>query len=132
MDSDGIDTRLLPPQLRAIVEAIGVADTLALIEARGGDRLRVPESATNAVVLRELLPPPSVVALVDRFRGQRLDVPMADKILVQWRNHQIVADARTMTYAAIARKYGITRRWAIEVVRQWAEEVDDDQQDLFG
>ena len=132
MDSDGIDTGLLPPQLRAIVKAIGVAETLVLLEARGGVRLWVPESDNRSVVLRELLQPESVAALVDRFGGQRLELPMKSTLLVQWRNHQIVADSRTMSYTDLARKYGITRRWAIKMVREWATEVDDDQFDLFG
>lgn len=125
-----VDPRLLPPQLRALVEAIGPASTVRLLKALGGQRIRIAQDPELCQALRPHLDGEHIAALCRLWGGQRLELPKHDKIVEQLRNARIRADTRTLR--EIAGDYGLTRRWII-AIRNGAEgpEPDARQPDLF-
>ena len=54
-DLNLVDPNLLPPQMRRLVEIIGLPETLALLEARGGTFIHVPHQADADTVLGAIL-----------------------------------------------------------------------------
>ena len=89
--------------LTELVATIGEAATLALIEARAGARLYVPENVDRAGELAEIVGPDAIGPLVDRFGREQLDVPLAK----HWRAKIYIG--RGFGTNEIATKLGITR-----------------------
>lgn len=131
----GIDPSSLPPVARMLVRAIGLRATLRLLLARGGTQLHVPVDATRAVALVGVLSPDEIRALAQRYGAQRLDLPKADKLLRQIRDAAIRADRERLSAAAVARRYGLSRRQVIAIsgrVDPPPTADDGPVQDLFG
>lgn len=124
----GVDARLLPPQMRQLVAIIGLAQTLKLLEARGGTPLRIPKEPNRAEVLPEILSFEAVCQLAAALGGQKIDLPKCDKIVVQIRNLAIKSARNHKTAPQLAREYGLTRRHIINIAKA---AVDDRQADLF-
>lgn len=87
-DLSVIDERMLPPQIRELVREIGMAETLTLLQERGGTPLYVAQQAELSS-LNEFLRPESVAALAAKYGRERLDLPKADKLVQQIRNHYV-------------------------------------------
>lgn len=84
-----IDESTLPPQMRQLVRAIGVVDTIKLLKARGGTFLKPPHSADRTYLV-ELVGKDSTRALINLYEGQPfVMLPKADKLLAQIRDRQI-------------------------------------------
>lgn len=109
MPTPTIDPSLLPPLLRALVQAIGLGPAMRLLEARGGTRIRIGQSPSDCQALAEILQPDEVAAVVRIWAGTRKDLPKLNKTLAQLRDLAIQADQRPL--AEIARDYGLTMRW---------------------
>lgn len=131
-----INERLLPPQLRRLVGAIGVAGTVKLLRARGGTRLWLPQRGEASEILVELLGRTLAAQLVDAFPGERvLSLPKLDKISAQMRDSAIRAEhAEGVSYAVLALRYDLTERQVLNIVKSegrlpvWR----DPNRDLFG
>lgn len=136
---EGINTALLVPLVRDLIRLIGIVDTLALLEARGGIPLRIPVNADrdSAAVLKAILPPATVVKLCERWPGQWLNPPKVDRITRQIRDYHLRNDREQMTAPQTALKYHLTRRQVINISKYDADRVikpkpvDDRQNDLF-
>lgn len=109
-----LDERLLPPQIRRLIRAIGVADTLTVLQALGGTRLTVPKGRLRAQrcrVLQPLIGPAQAKALYAEFAGVKdIHLPKADKMLMQVRNAALKADSRTASVRTLALRYKLTER----------------------
>ena len=129
-DLDHVNADLLPPQARQLVRHIGLANTLKLLERRGGTTLQVPYISEDSAVLAGVLPPDAVIAVCRAFPGQRLELPKCDKILKQIRDHAIKNERKQATAPSLAIKYGLTRLQIINICHN----IDDNdlQDDLFG
>lgn len=125
-----ISVRALPTQLRMLVRQIGFNATLKLIRARGGRQVWIPKTASADRVLAQVIGLPALEKLCEAHRGERLELPKSDKILIQARNAAI-AERRAAgdSYATLARDFDLTRRWVIEICN--AAEDDGRQGDLF-
>lgn len=123
-----VDPDLLPPQIRRLVNCIGVPGTFRLLEARGGTPLRVPLVPARAEVLAEYLEPQELAALCAELGGQMLELPKVDKMLIQIRNHAIREARKHMSAAETARAFNLTRRMVIYIGQ---EEAEQEQADLF-
>lgn len=129
-DLDVIDPALLPPQIRALVETIGIAETLRLLEARGGIPTYIPEDPARSC-LSDVLQPESVAALSRSFGRLRLDLPKADKMRKQLRDHYVREARRQGAKSGrqLARELGLSWRM-IKYIS--AEDPDEhDTGDLF-
>lgn len=124
-----VDPSLLPPQMRQLVECIGLPETMRLLMARGGTFLHVPVSAESATLLTAVLSRRAIAALATSpLAGRRIELPKADKIVIQLRNIAIRAERRHASAAAVARRHKLTRRQVINITRA----VDDNPTpDLF-
>lgn len=70
-----IESRYLPPILRDITELIGLPATLALVRHAGGTRLYVPVRFDPDHPLVKVLGHAAAVALIERHRGEYIDLP---------------------------------------------------------
>ena len=94
-----------PPQIDWLIEAIGLDDTLRLIEARGGTMFWVPQGVGNCSEklkndLEALFGKAMLKALIERFGGGSIKVPLCG----EWRT--ALYASRGLTQAAIALKLG--------------------------
>lgn len=126
-----IDERLLPPVARQLVRVIGMAETIVLLQKRGGIPTRMPTAAeADHEVLGTILSADAIAALTDsELAGKRLELPKADKALQQLRNLAIAEARRTHTAPQVAQMFDLTRRRVIMIHKEVQQ--DDDQGDLF-
>ena len=108
-----IDPGRLPPQLRALIKAVGPAAAVRLLRVLGGQRVRIAQNAAECASLAGILLPHEIESLCTLWGGRRLELPKHDKLVEQLRNTAIRADTRTLR--EIARDYGLTRRWVIAI-----------------
>lgn len=135
IDLDLIDASLLPPQMRMIARVIGLAETVRLIEARGGNRMYVPLQPARCQALRDVLSPGALTALCESFGGKRLELPKNDKVIQQIRNIAIRAARRHKTVPQVAKEFGLTRRHIFNLTADTADDNHDEPNptgDLFG
>ena len=71
--------RQRPLHLSTLVEVLGVAATVRLLEARGGTRLRIAKDPVKSQTLPGILDADQVAALCAAWGGQRPILPMPDK-----------------------------------------------------
>lgn len=106
-----VDETLLPPRLRQLVEVLGVPATLALLEAYGGTRVEFPEHADRSTKFCQVLNSGQLIALVaSPLRGQRIELPKADKIQIQLRNQYIRSKKGELTKAELALELNVCTR----------------------
>lgn len=125
-----IDERLLPPQLRTLVKVLGVAETLRLLQARGGVPTYIAQNPEQSA-LREILSPQALEALCAQFGREVIDLPKPDKLLAQIRNHYIreVRRRGTKSGRQLARELGLSWRMIKIICAEGREE--DPTGDLF-
>ena len=132
-DLELINPDLLPPQIRLFIRTIGIANTLRLLEARGGLPTHMPADPDKTSVFHKILSHADIQALADTFGGSIIDIPKADKILRQLRNQYVVNALRNghKTGRELARELGLTYRM-IKIIRAESEmDMDDATGDLF-
>lgn len=107
-----IDERLLPPQLRLLMRAIGAAQSLKLLRKRGGIRLQMPKGAhQRCPVLEEILGADDAAKVIQAFAGrQEIFLPKADKMVAQLRNLVIRAEASSKSLMQQALEHDLTTR----------------------
>lgn len=120
-----INPDLLPPQARQLVKLIGMGDTLKLLRHCGGIPTYVAEDPARSK-LRGVISDQSLALLCKEYPGSIIDLPKADKMATQIRNHIIVTS--TESGRKLAKRFDLTYRW-IKIVR--AAHADDQQSDLF-
>lgn len=133
-DLDLIDERLLPPQIRELVVLIGMAETLALLSARGGTPLYFAENP-SASQLHQYLKPESVEKLAKHYGRERMDLPKADKLVQQLRNHYIQESRERGLKSGrqLARELNLSWRWIKCITKGRPKTQHDDarQRSLF-
>lgn len=130
-----VDTDRLPGQVRELVRLIGLAETLRLLQARGGIPTYVPYDPARAQVLCAILARHSVDALCRAMGGQTIETPMPDRVLLQLRNRAIIEDRRRgHSHARLAREHRLSRRQIINILQQQETDAqtEDPTPDLFG
>lgn len=104
--------------VEALIERIGLADTIEIVRRWGGRRLCVPDRCTHDCALALCLGLPAAQALVDNFRGERLDLPIERNALIGLRNRKIIAEIEAGdSQTAVAHRYGITRPMVNKILR---------------
>lgn len=98
-----------PPSLALYVDALGIDNTLRLIEAHGGTTIWIPKGVNNSSAkrrkeLEDEFGAAMVKELIALFGGGPIEVPLAKP----WRAELYKAQGMTMT--EIARKLGLSYR----------------------
>jgi hypothetical protein len=126
-----VDPDQLPPQVRELVRCIGLSETYTLLKDRGGAPLYIPETYDRAWVLRQMLEPESVMSLIKAYHGRQIEMPKADKILLQLRNNHIREQKKEtgMNNCQIAIEHNLSRRHVINILRE--EDETEVSGDLF-
>lgn len=73
----------LPHGLQLLADAAGVEAALKIALERGGSRLRIPQKAEGSI-LEELVGIDAATAIVDALADERIEIPLAKKILSEW------------------------------------------------
>lgn len=124
----------LPESARDLIDIIGLANTLKIIEARGGLEISIPIVVTHNHWLVELIGYESLQKLSEQCSGLKIDVPrcVAAMRAVQY---QEIYDSRRngISTNALAQAHGYTARGIRKVVRRIEDEmdIDDPQEPLF-
>lgn len=106
-----IPEQALPASVRDLVEVIGLDAALAIVEARGGVRLYVPEAATVDHWLAGLIGLEALAALTEVYAREEIDVPRCAGALRALREREIVAEAEAgASNAELARRHHYTER----------------------
>lgn len=127
-----IDPALLPPLIKRLLRAIGVPATLQLLQAQGGLPLKIPQKFSPQ--LAELVGEVGVIALIREFgAGTIITLPMPDKIVAMIRDAAIWSEQDTgERISTQVRRYGLTKRWIIEIRKRRNQAPDETPQtDLF-
>jgi len=125
-----IDVDDLPGILRDLVDLIGLAGTMKLVEHYGGVRLYVPVKYDPGHPIAKLLGGESFLKLIDAYGGEEhFDIPKADRAMIALRNRRIREDYSVMSQRQLALKYGLTERQIRNIVA--GIEVEDGQESLF-
>ena len=124
-----INIDILPPQLRLLIDIIGLCESFRLLEKRGGTPLFICENPEKANVFKNIISDEAIIKLCTRLGPSTIELPKPDKITKQLRNMAIRADSKTMNNVQLARKYNKTRKYIINILKQ--DKEDDPTPDLF-
>lgn len=122
---DLIDPKLLPPQMRLLVYAVGLPDTVKLLQARGGTFFRFPLKARDSL-LADLIGLVPASKLCAELGGKTWELPKCDKILNKIRNIAIQKARETHSASEVARMFDLTRRHIINITPRPELKVMDD------
>lgn len=126
------DVQLLPPVLRIVAQAAGIAAALRLVEQRGGVAVYVPLTAQAGHELATLVGLEGLQALCRAYQGQHLVVPMARAALTEIRNRQLLADrAAGKSVRDLSLLYNLHRRRVQQILREGCGQLADETPDLF-
>lgn len=123
------DMHLLPRNMREIAETVGIpAFATLVLEYGGGFELCVPGEATPDHRLWELIGPDAFRALVQRFKGDRIEIAKCDRAARELQRRAIRHDyfVAGLFQDAIAKKYGLTVRH-IRNILNYIREADEDR-----
>ncbi len=122
-----IDMTLLPYVVQDIANIIGLELTLRIVRAYAGTWVWVPERFKPDWALVPLIGHAAAVKLVEKYHGEKLDMPKCEEALRLMRNRLIVESAKTQ--AELAREYNLTERQIRNI--QLGATDDDRQGGLF-
>lgn len=100
----------LPHGLKVIEEAAGIEAAMNLSMARGGSRFTIPQKA-NGSELAKIVGVDAAQKIVKDLANQRLEIPLAKKILALW-----MLDQPGWSQEKVAVRLKVTRR----TVQRWA------------
>lgn len=127
MSRETIQQQDLPPRARELVDVIGLAATLALIERWGGTRVYIPAKITDGHPLARHLGRRAATALARHMAGESPEIPRAAQAVRAalyrqiYREYTCPAPAQRKTAAQLAREHGCTERWIYEIVSRYRE-----------
>jgi chemotaxis response regulator CheB len=115
-----LDPDALPESVQSLVEVIGLAATLKLVESHGGIRLWVPkrlEGAGGGQALIDLIGQRAAEQLVHVFGGDVLSVPRCVRAIRHQRDAEIRRRrAEGEPVARLAREHGLTERQVFSIL----------------
>ena len=123
---------VLSPMTPRLIAAIGLDDTLALLEKLGGTHLELRALKRDSHPLIREMGRAVAEKILEAFPGYRfIYLPMPDKLLARERNRRIAEAARSESYIALALRYRLTTRQVGNIVRQQRDEDDSGQGSLL-
>ncbi len=123
----------LPEGIADLVQAIGFAATLKLIEHYPGIRLRPPKEdrlhAEHRLV--KAIGYEAACALARLSDGLKFEVPRGKRAILRARNRVMVRESETMSQPQLALKYQLTQRQVRTILNGFDEDTDARQSALF-
>lgn len=115
-------TRKWPPQMVEMADHIGAWHTLRLIDAKGGEQVRVPLDPERSP-FRGILDAPLVRIMARVYGGNELELPVGRAVLNEARRAPVLASVRKgdITVRAAAKILGTSRTYMSELVNRTAE-----------
>lgn len=117
----------LPASVNELAGVIGIANALALASAWGGLTLKVPASHYDGVTrawLIERIGAEATVALIERYKGERLYIPRCVVALRDARDSEIIRAYDAGTPApALARAHRLTERQVRAILKRTPEDA---------
>lgn len=114
---------LLPRRVAELVDVVGLAAALKLVELRGGGRLEVPKRAKPEHWLVEHIGLEALTKLVAYYNGERIEIDRCAKVLKMLKEREIVAAFESgASNGQLARKYQYTER-GIRILRKRVEKA---------
>lgn len=124
-------SRLHSHMMKQLISIIGLPKTTALLAVRGGRPMYVPVTPDRSTELSKIIGRDAVAALASsELCGRIIELPKADKILIQLRDIAINNEPDDVTNTALATKYNLSRRWIISIKN--AKKEPDPTIDMFG
>jgi Mor family transcriptional regulator len=126
-------------QLEQLVDLVGVAAALRLVEKRGGTHFYVPHPTRvkpHALLAQEI-GLEAARALAAAYPSQHVMAPRGEAYLRRQRDLGVLNDCKDMSVTAVARKYELTERHVYRIMERGLEGlpevpgVNDAQGDLF-
>ncbi len=125
--------QFLPESVVDLVETVGLAAALKIVEARGGVRLCVPTQARRDHWLAQLIGVEAMQALVEIYSGEEIEIPRCESAMRAARELRIIEEhAEGASNAQLARRYGYTERGLRKLRRRVEAREDSPQLDMFG
>lgn len=122
----------LPPSVVELIDVVGLAAALAIVEERGGIKLYVPVKADPDHWLAALIGITALEAMVAYYQGDEIEVPRCAEALRAARELQIATEAAAGdSNATLARRHGYTERGIRKLRRRVEVQYDGRQDDLF-
>ncbi len=133
MDKPSHITNLLalPDSLRGLIECVGEAAALRLVEWRGGLYICVPKKVDQAHQLFDQIGAIPFAKLVEWYAGETIMLPKNDAVMRQIK-HELVRHMRygeKLPIDVIAKKTGYTMRRVFQILQE--EEPHPTSGDLF-
>ncbi len=126
-----LDLLDLPQSLTEVVDAVGLAAALALVERAGGTRVYVPVQFDAGHFLAAWLGETDAARLVENFGGELLIVPRCLAAMRNVRDRQIRAKRKEGTRVSdLALQYRLTDRQVYTILAA-IETIDTRQQSLL-
>lgn len=128
-------TGQLPPLLQEIADVVGIAAAIKLAEAKGGQRIFVPDTIEDGHWLAELIGLDLARQLsfyLTHDGGTHIDLPKGDRLRRAKRNDMIaemLADGHSANY--VASRFDLTRREIFRHKARQRERAESDQIDMF-
>ncbi|MDT8383021.1 MAG: Mor transcription activator family protein [Gammaproteobacteria bacterium] len=119
----------LPASVQDLVEVIGLAAALVIVEERGGIRLCVPTRVRHDHWLMDGIGAQAFNNLVDMYAGEEIEIPRCHAAMRALREQEIVNAGESNSQ--LARRYGYTERGIRKLKRRVGDKAPDDQQELF-
>lgn len=102
---------LLPSRVAELIDVVGLAAALKLVNLRGGRRLEVPKRAKPEHWLVEHIGLDAFAKLVAYYNGERIEIDRCAKLLETIEQQALVADIHNgLSTAQLAEKYSYTER----------------------
>ncbi|MGZ8171833.1 MULTISPECIES: Mor transcription activator family protein [Methylobacter] len=116
VDDDCLD--LLPKRVAELVQVVGLAAAMKLVELRGGGRLEVPKYVKPEHWLVEHIGLDALTRLVAYYGEERIEIDRCVKVLRMIKERAIVAEFDSgVSNGQLARKYSYTER-GIRILRK--------------
>ncbi len=108
---DDATLALLPRRVAELVDVVGLAAALKIVELRGGGRLEVPKRVKAEHWLVEHIGLEALAKLVAYYNGERIEIDRCFKVLLMIQERVIVAahDNGASNWQ-LAQQYGYTER----------------------
>lgn len=127
--AEDVEARYLPGVLLEMVRLVGLPATLAIVRAYRGIQLYVPSRFDPDHPLVKLAGHAAAAALIERYGGDKFDIPRALIAIKAVRDKRIRAErAAGATHARLAITYELTERQIRNIL---GPEEDDRQMGMF-
>ena len=110
-EQNPVNLKALPYRVRFIAELLGMNETYQLLEKHCFDTLYIPPNLLRSS-LDKKIGEKAAKALIQLWPNQTITLPKPDKIMQQWRNHELLIAKRagTLSTADASKKYNLTRQ----------------------